>query len=128
MPLTIEDLNGKYRVTTVSDYNGPVPMKSDGITEIKDGRTHRTDANGVEWTTQFTVASDTEVTMTSTADPKGARAEFLLTKENGELTNDPVTYTTALKVSRKGDEIRLSGTIQHGKVSTILNMMKIVSA
>src|SRR3954470_4326793 len=102
MPLTTADLEGKYRVTTVSDYNGPVPMKSDGITEIKNGRTDRIDANGVKWTTEFSVINEHEVKLTSTADPKNAKAEFLLTDERGQLTNDPVVYTSILKAARKG--------------------------
>lgn len=126
MVLKIEDLDGKYRVTTISDYNGPVPMKSDGITEVVNGQTHRSDANGVQWTTQFTVISDNEVRLTSTADPKNAKENFLLTKENGELTGDPIVYTAVLKVARKGADIRLSGAIQYGKTSTVINMAKII--
>ncbi len=124
MTLKLEDLNGKYRVTTISDYQGPVPMKSDGITEIKNGQTQRTDAAGVKWTTQLAVMSDGEVKLTSTADPGGASKDFLLTSETGELTHDPVVYTAVLKVSRKDNAIRLSGTIQHGKISTVITMAK----
>ena len=124
MTLTLEDLNGKYRVTTISDYDGPVPMKSDGITEIKNGRTQRTDAAGVKWTTQLDVLNDGEVKLTSTADPSGAKEDFLLTSETGELTHKPVVYTAVLKVSRKDSAIRLSGTIEHGKISTVITMAK----
>ena len=125
MSLTLEDLDGKYRVTTISDYNGPVPLKSDGITEVRNGQTHRTDSNNVQWTTQLTILSDQEVKLTSTADPKDAKKNFLLTRENGDLTNDPVVYTAILKVARKGADIRLSGTITHGKTSTVITMTKI---
>jgi hypothetical protein len=125
MTLKLEDLDGKYRVTTVSDYQGPVPMKSDGMTEIKNGQTHRVDAAGVKWTTQFTVLSDIEVKLTSTADPRGAKEDFLLTKESGALTQEPVVYTAVLKVSRKDNAIRMSGTIHHGKISTVITMAKI---
>lgn len=127
MTLTLEDLNGKYRVTSISDYQGPVPMKSDGITEIKDGRTSRTDAAGVHWTTEFTILSDSEVKLTSTADPRAASHDFLLTNLKGDLTNDPVTYTATLKVARRNNnEIRMSGNIQHGKILTAITMAKIV--
>ncbi len=125
MALTLEDLDGQYRVTTISDYHGPVPMKSDGITEIRGGKTHRRDEAGVEWTTQLSVLNDQEVQLTSTADPRGARQDFLLTKENGELTNNPVTYTAVLKVARKDNKIRLSGAITHGNISTVITMAKI---
>jgi hypothetical protein len=126
MTLKLEDLEGKYHVTTISDYQGVVPMKSDGVTEIKNGRTHRTDAAGVQWTTEFAILSDTEVKLTSTADPRAANKDFLLTDEKGNLTNDPVVYTAVLKVARRGKDIRLSGNIQHGKIMTVLTMAKIV--
>ena len=125
MTLCLKDLDGQYRVTTISDYTGPIPMKSDGVTEVKDGKTRRIDKAGVEWTTVFTVMSDQEVRMESTADPAGAARDFLLTKENGELTHDPVTYTTLLKVARKGSKISLSGHIHHGKVMTSITMLMI---
>lgn len=125
MTLNLKDLDGKYRVTTISDYKGPVPMKGDGITEIKDGQTERIDAAGCKWSTRLTVLNDDEVRFESTADPKDAAADFLLTTESGVLTNDPVTYTTTLKVARKDNKIRLSGNIQHGKILTVITLAKI---
>lgn len=123
--LTIKDIDGQYRVSTVSDYTGPVPMQSDGVTEIKDGKTHRVDAAGCVWRTEITVLSDSEVEFKSTADPSNAKPDFCLTRENGELTRDPVTYTTIMKVARKEDKIRLSGQIQHGKIITVITMTKV---
>lgn len=125
MTLTLEDLNGKYRVTTISDYQGPVPMKSDGVTEIRNGRTHRVDAAGVEWSTQIEILNEGEVKFVSTADPRGAKKDFLLTKESGELTQEPVVYSTILKVARKNNKISLSGNIAHGKIMTVITMIKI---
>lgn len=124
MTLTLKDLDGQYRVTTVSDYNGPVPMQSDGVTEIKNGETDRVDKAGCKWHTKLTVLNDDEVQFESIADPSEASADFCLTKPNGELTRDPVTYTTVMKVARKGDKIRLSGQIENGRVTTVITMMK----
>lgn len=125
MPLHLTDLDGKYRVSTISDYQGVMPLKSDGITEIKNGKTDRTDSTGCKWTTELSIISDTEVKLISIADPSGASNEFLLTREDGSLTHDPVTYTTILKVSKKETKIRLSGNIQHGKTLTTITMTKI---
>lgn len=125
MPLTLQDLDGQYRVTTVSDYQGPVPMQSDGVTEIKNGETDRVDKAGCKWHTKISVISDDEVKFESTADPTDAAPDFCLTKENGELTRDPVTYTTIMKVARKGDKIRLSGQIENGRVTTVITMTKV---
>ena len=61
----------------------------------------------------------------STADPENAVPEFLLTNTRGELTHSPVTYTTTMKVTRKGDKIRLSGNIQHGSILTMITMTKV---
>lgn len=125
MALELKDLDGKYRVTTISDYQGPVPMQSDGVTEVKNGQTDRIDMAGCRWTTRLTVLNDGEVRFESTVDPRDAVTEFLLTNVSGELTHKPVTYTTTMKVARKGDKIRLSGNIQHGKMLTMLTMTKI---
>lgn len=125
MTLTLKDLDGKYRVTTVTDYKGPLPMQSDGETELKDGRTDRTDKKGVRWTTRLAVLSDDEVSFESVADPSGADPDFCLTDARGAPTRDPVTYKTTLKVARKDDRIRLSGQIGHGNVVTVITMMKI---
>ncbi len=124
MTMDIKELDGKYRVSTVSDYHGPVPMKSDGVTEIKDGKTHRIDAAGCKWTSTFTFLNEDEVQFESTADPSEASSDFLLTNARGELTEDPVTYTTTLKVTRKGDKIRLSGNIQNGNTLTVITMTR----
>ncbi len=123
--MDIKELDGTYRVTTISDYDGPVPMQSDGQTVVKDGMTSRIDKARVKWTTKITPLSDTEVLFESLADPTDAAPDFCLSLPNGNLTRDPVTYTTRLAVSRKGDKIRLSGQIEHGKIKTILTMTKI---
>jgi hypothetical protein len=125
MTLTLKDLDGRYRITTVTDYKGPLPMQSDGETEIRDGYTDRTDKKGCRWTTELTVLGDDEVKFESTADPTDADADFCLTDARGAPTRDPVTYRTVLKVARKGDKLRLSGQIEHGKTVTVITMMKI---
>ncbi len=125
MSLTLQDLDGQYRVTTISDYTGPIPMQSDGITEILNGETDRTDAAGCKWHTKLSILNDNEVQFESTADPTDAKPDFCLTKPNGELTRDPLTYTTTLKVARKDDKIRLSGQIENGRVITVITMTKI---
>lgn len=125
MSLDQRDLDGKYRVTTMSDYQGPIPMQSDGETEIINGQTSRVDKAKCKWNTVFTVLNENEVKMESMADPADAAPDFCLTLPNGSLTREPVTYTTILKVARKGDKIRLSGQIQNGSVITMLTMTKV---
>lgn len=120
-----QDLDGTYRITTVSDYNGPIEKKSDGITEVKDGKTHRIDDAGCVWTSQLNPLNEHEVEFISKADPTNAKADFCLTTANGQLTRDPVIYKTILKMDRKGDKIRLSGQIENGAMTTIITMMKI---
>lgn len=120
------DLDGVYSVNTISDYEGPLQKKSDGQTEIKDGKTHRIDAAGCEWNSTFEWmnADKTEVQMTSVADPLNADPDFLLTRPDGSPTSDPVTYTTVLKVMRKGDKVQMTGTINYGSETVILTMRK----
>jgi hypothetical protein len=127
MTMTIAtDLDGVYAVNTITDYDGPLQKKSDGQTEIVDGKTHRIDGAGCEWNSTFTWIDDTktEVLMTSVADPLNAATDFLLTRTDGSPTSDPVTYETTLKVMRKGDKIQMTGTINYGDETVILTMRK----
>jgi hypothetical protein len=120
------DLDGTYAVNTVSDYDGPLQKKSDGQTEIIDGKTHRTDDAGCEWNSTFEWMNDdkTEVKMTSVADPTNADTDFLLTRQNGSPTSDSVTYETILRVMRKGEKVQMTGTINYGNETVILTMRK----
>ena len=117
-------LDGKYQVTSTTDYQGPLEKKSDGETEIRDGQTRRYDRVNCLWTSSFNILSDTEVEMVSVADPAEADADFLLLRPDGSPTHDPVTYKTILKFSQKGDRIQMSGQIAYGKDLTFLTMRR----
>jgi len=119
------ELDGTYQVTTTSNYKGPLEKKSDGITEIKDGKTERYDDANCKWTSIFTIVNEEEVEMVSTADPSEADIDFLLTAPDGSPTRDPVTYKTTLKLARKGDKIQMSGQIEYGNDITFLTMRKV---
>jgi hypothetical protein len=125
MTLTLQDIDGRYRVTTVSDYQGPLQMQSDGETEFVNGETDRIDKKGCRWNTRLTVIGDDEVKFESTADPFDADPDYCLTTEGGQPTREAVTYAAVLKVSRKGDRIRLSGQITHGRTVTVITLTKI---
>lgn len=118
-------LDGKYQVTSTTDYNGPLEKKSDGETEIRDGQTRRHDRANCLWTSTFNIISETEVEMVSVADPTDADEDFMLTAPNGAPTRDPVTYKSMLKLARKDDRIQLSGQINYGGTITYLTMRKI---
>ena len=119
------ELDGTYRIITVSSYDGPIERKSDGITEIRDGQTHRTDDNNVIWTSSFDIISDNQVRMTSVADPSKATGDFALTRPDGSPTRESVTYESIMRYARKGDKIQLSGQIEYGSEIIILTMRKI---
>jgi hypothetical protein len=121
----MSDLDGKYNVSSTSSYGGPLERKSDGMTEIRDGKTSRTDDNGVLWSSTFTILGETEVEMVSIADPARARADYALTRPDGVPTREPVTYRTVLKLARKGDRIQMSGQIEYGNDIVFLTMRKI---
>lgn len=118
-------LDGKYRITSTSSYAGPLEQRSDGMTEIRDGETTRFDENGVLWNSLFRVVSDNEVEMVSTADPAEAKPDFALTRPDGSPTREPVTYRGMLKLSRRGNDIQMSGRIEYGKDIIILTLRKI---
>jgi hypothetical protein len=121
------DLDGKYSVNTVSDYDGPLKKKSDGETTISGGKTHRVDAAGCIWNSTFTWINDekTQVQMTSVADPSNANTDFLLTRPDGTPTSESVTYQTLLNVMRKDTRVQMTGTINYGNETVILTMRKI---
>lgn len=116
------ELDGKYRVSSTTSYQGPIEKKSDGETEIINGQTHRIDDAGCTWTSTFEIISDTEVKMSSTADATNADVEFLLTAPDGTPTKGPVTYETILKLARKGDRVQMSGQIEYGNDVVLLTM------
>ena len=118
------DLDGPYMVSSVTDYDGPLRKQSDGRTEIKGAKTHRTDEAGCVWESTFEWTNDdkTEIKMTSVADPSHAAADFLLTRPDGSPTSDKVTYEAILKVMRKGDRVRMTGSINYGNETIILTM------
>lgn len=118
------ELDGIYQVTSTTNYQGPLEKKSDGITEIKNGKTERKDAAGCLWTSNFTILNENEVEMVSIADPSDADNDFMLTRHDGSPTRDPVTYKSILKYAKKGDKIQLSGQIEYGNDITFLTMRK----
>lgn len=119
------DLDGKYQVTSTTNYQGPLEKKSDGITEIRNSQTERLDAANCKWTSTFTILSDAEVEMVSVADPTNADLDFSLMREDGTPTREPVTYKTTLRLARKGDKIQMSGQISYGNEIILLTMRKI---
>lgn len=120
----IHELDGTYQVSSTTSYNGPLEKKSDGITEIKNGQTERTDDANCRWTSTFTILNEGEVEMISIADPSNADSDFSLTRPDGSPTREPVTYRAVLKLARQGDRIQLSGQVEYDNDITLLTMRK----
>jgi hypothetical protein len=119
------ELDGLYRVTTTSSYDGPIKRRSDGETRVQNGQTERMDDANCKWTSTFTIESESEVKMVSLADPTNADIDFLLNAPDGTPTREITTYETILKYARKGDKIQLSGQIEYGHDVVFLTMRKI---
>lgn len=119
------ELDGIYQVSSASNYDGPLVKRSDGTTEIRNGQTSRRDGNNVLWTSTFKILNETEVEMVSVADPREARGDFALLRPNGTPSRDITTYTSVLRLARKGDKIQLSGQIEYGNEIVILTMRKV---
>ena len=118
------ELDGIYQVTTTTSYQGPLEKKSDGQTEIVEGKTERRDDANCLWTSSFTVLNENEVEMVSVADASDADSDFMLTAPDGSPTREPVIYKTILKYQRKSERIQLSGQIDYGSDITFLTMRK----
>lgn len=119
-------LDGKYRITTTNSYQTVAEKRSDGETEIRGGKTERMDAANCKWTSTFEIINDSEVKMTSVADPTKASIDFMITRPDGTPTREITTYEATLKLSRKGDDkIQMSGQIYYGNDVIFLTMRKI---
>ncbi len=120
-----ETLDGTYQVSSTSNYTGPLERRSDGTTVIQNGKTERRDGNHVLWTSTFTVLSENEVEMASLADPSEAAPDFALLRPNGSPTREPVSYRSVLKLSRKGDQVQMSGQIQYGNEIVFVTLRRV---
>lgn len=123
--LTIEDLDGKYRVDSGTASGGIIVVNGDGETEIRNGLTYRKDKNGFVWESVFSVVGPDKVKIESTVDPSAAPPDKFLKDAQGNLTEEIVTYHGTLDVVHDGDTLILRGTLQHGDETTCLTMTKI---
>lgn len=121
------ELDGVYRITSTTNYNGPLEKRSDGETIIKGGKTERIDDAGCKWTSSFNVIDENTVEMTSVADPENAHIDFLLRRPDGSPTREAVTYKSRLKLARKDDKIQMSGQIEYGDEIVLLTLRKIAN-
>lgn len=122
--MTASELDGTYQISTVTNYDGPLERKSDGLTEIREGKTTRTDDNKVVWVSTFSIMNNEQIKMISVADPTNAAGDFALNRPDGSPTREPVTYETVLRYARKGDKIQMSGQIEYGDEIIFITMRK----
>ena len=120
------ELDGTYQISTVTNYDGPLERKSDGLTKILEGKTERIDDNNVIWTSEFTIMNNKEVKMTSVADPSRASSDFALNRPDGTPTREPVTYESILRFAQKDEKIQMSGQIEYGDEIIFITLRKIV--
>ncbi len=124
MPITMDELDGRYEIRTRSSQTGPYTLNSDGQTEIRDGTTWRKDKDGFIWESFFTILPDA-VQMESTLDPSHAPGGKFIMDENGNPTKSIMHYKTMLAVSRDKGRLVLSGDIRHGANVTQVTMTRI---
>jgi hypothetical protein len=124
MPLTMDELDGRYEITTKTNESGPHVLDGDGVTEVKNGLTWRKDKNGFIWESAFSITDDA-VLMQSTLDPSHAPGGKFITDEKGNPTKSIMTYKTVMTVSRDGGRLTLSGDIRHGTTVTRVTMTRL---
>lgn len=123
--LTLDDLDGKYKIRSETSDGGPYRINGDGVTEIKGGRTSRTDENGYIWNSVFSIAGKDKVLLQSTLDPGQSHEDNFIKDNKNNLTREKVTYSGELLVRRIGGSITLEGEIEHGIVKTRLVMTRV---
>ena len=127
MPITMEELDGKYEVRSETSDGGPYILNGDGTTEIKNGLTYRKDKNGFIWESSFSIAGDA-VQMESTLDPSHSKDPANYIKdEKGNPTKSMMTYHSVMEVKRDGGKLVMVGEISHGGIVTRLTMTKLSS-
>jgi hypothetical protein len=117
MPISFENLDGEYEVTSETSDGG---VNGDGVTIIKNGLTYRKDKKGHIWESSFSVIGPDKIAMESTVDP--SHADVFLLDDKGNPTKSIVNFKTILDAKLVGDKIVMSGTIRHGKETTKLTM------
>lgn len=124
MPITMDELDGRYEIRTETSESGPYALDADGVTDVKDGMTWRKDKNGFIWESAFTII-DGAVLMQSTLDPSHAPSGKFITDEKGNPTKSIMTYKTVMTVGRDQGRLTLSGEIRHGATVTRVTMTRV---
>ncbi|MBU6475437.1 MAG: hypothetical protein KGQ70_05695 [Alphaproteobacteria bacterium] len=125
MPITLEDLDGSYQVSSETSLGGPFIVNGDGVTVIKNGLTYRKDDRGCIWESAFSVIGEGQVRIESTVDPSHAGKDMFILDAQGNPTKGTVTYKSVLEARVVEGKIVLSGVISHGQESTRLTMKKV---
>ncbi len=125
MPITQEDLEGKYEIHSETSDGGPYLINGDGVTEVKGGRTYRKDKNGYIWESQFRVTGKDKITLESTLDPSLSDEDNYIKDNKNNLTREKVTYKGELLARTEFGRLVLRGEIRHGIVTTRITMTKI---
>ncbi len=127
MDISVLDIDGFYKVESVTDGETAFSPKGDGVTEIKNGLTFRKDQNGCIWESLFTVAGDDAVQLETTVDPSHTPPGYYISDENGNPTKSIVVYKSMLDLAEQDGRIVMSGTIKHGKITTKLTFTRLTA-
>ena len=123
--MSLENLDGKYRVQSKTSYDGPFQLNSDGITEIKNGLTFRKDNKGCTWESSFMPIFGDQVKVESTVDPSTAPKDVMIHDVAGNPTRETVLYKSILNSKIVDGKIVMSGTIICGDETIELIMTQI---
>ena len=125
MPISLENLDGQYEVSSETSYGGPFFVNGDGITIVKNGLTYRKDKNGWIWESSFSVIGQDRVEIESTVDPSHAGDDAFILDQQGNPTKGIVTFKSVLDAKVVDGKVVMSGVIKHGKDTTRLTMKKL---
>lgn len=124
MSLTLEILDGTYRMRSQATNGNALIPDDDGDTVIHNGMNFHKDANGFIWESHFTILNHEQVEMVTTVDPShGGSAAFLI-DASGNPTKGMVTYKAVLNAHREGATLILRGDIHHSGSITSITLTK----
>ena len=122
----IEDLNGFYKVTYQTlEVSEEWFEFSEANVEIINGTMIGTDLGGVIWNANFSLLPDgRSLGFTAVLDASEAPSDVFLHDKMGNMTREQQTYTGVFKINKFGDEVTLSGKVNHGVLNVVVNMTR----
>jgi hypothetical protein len=124
--MNIESLNGVYEIIQTSEFEDSeiaARVKAAGIYDYVDTRAvllngvlAGVNEGGFAWVFRVSALPDGNVHVTGFVDGTFKKEDAMLISKQGDIGEDRLQYEGRLTLVKSGEEVRLSGRIEHGVV------------